>query len=118
MYKTVPILREIKLTKREVYVSLQTFQGYHLEEIAVRPSAIEVKLTKDGDSIFSEFALPTTIDNASPSVDWSHVDGGDRVQLTFTRALKTLPGLHPRREVRLNQLPQRGSLPRVTLAAG
>ena len=118
MYKTVPVLREMEVGKTEVKVSFQTYLDYHLEEVTIRPSTIEVKLVKDSDVIVSEFALPTTIDNSCPSVNWRHVDGGDVVELIVSRALKTLPGLHPRSGVRKRNPLRNTALIRVRLVAG
>ena len=99
-------------------MTFRTYLDYHLEEVAIRPSAVEVKLVNGEDVILSEFTLPTTVDSASLSADWRYVQDGDVVELTLSRALKTLPGLHPRRAVRKQNPRSKGTLSKVTLIAG
>ena len=41
MYKTIPVLRDIEMGERDIKVTFRTYQGYHLEEVLIRPSAIE-----------------------------------------------------------------------------
>lgn len=118
MYKTIPVLREIEMGSRELKVTFRTYQEYQLKEVVVRPSAIEVKLVKGQDVVRNEFALPTTVDSESLSANWSHAEDGEVVELTVSRALKTLPGLHPRGGVRKRNPGRICALSKVTLVAG
>ena len=118
MYKTIPVFREIEIGKSEVKISLRTNQEYQIKEVVVRPSAVEVKLVKGDDVIRSEFVVPTTVDSSSLSADWSHEVDGDLVVLTLSRALKTLPGLHPRRKIRRQNHGRTSALSTVKLIAG
>jgi hypothetical protein len=118
MYRTIPVKREIEMGEREVKITFRTYKGYHLEEFVIRPSAIEVRLVKGEDVVLNEFPVPTTVNSTSLSANWRHVRDGEVVELTLTRALKTMPGLHPRRAVRKQNLLRGGALSKVKLVAG
>ena len=118
MYKTIPVLRDIEMGERDIKVTFRTYQGYHLEEVLIRPSAIEVKLVKGQDVILTEFSLPTTVDSASLSTNWNHDTEGEALELTISRALKTMPGLHPLRRVRRQNRVRTCALSQVKLVAG
>ena len=105
------------MRERDLKITFRTYQEYHLEEVIIRPSAVEVKLVKGEDVILNEFSLPTTVDSACLSARWNHCQDGDVVELTISRALKTMPGLHPRRSVR-KQNRHPSALSKVKLIAG